>query len=121
MREPALIFGAELPRTIDAAHAKHDSLQTEHPGVITDILVGCTLGAAIGTIEIERRRLSNALRPAFVDRLVAELLAHQTIGRHRHAVDLVGGCKDDRSRGIVTADRLPKRQRGPAGGWKNPP
>ena len=60
VRDPALVFVAELPRTGDAGHAEDDGGQIVDAGIVADVLVGRTLGAAIGRVEVERLVLVDA-------------------------------------------------------------
>ena len=55
MGDPALVFGAELVRPIDAAHAEHRRRQAEGAGIVEHILVGGALGAAIGAVKSSGR------------------------------------------------------------------
>jgi hypothetical protein len=70
--EPALILDAELPGAIDAGHTKYYRPQTVDASVVSDILIRCPLGAAVGRVKVQRSRLVDALRKLPV--LVAGLL-----------------------------------------------
>jgi hypothetical protein len=91
MRHPALVFGPELMRSIDAAHAKYDGWKSIGPGVVEHILIRCPLGAAVGAVKIERPVLADAGAPkrrvGWLVALIAAAKAHILQG----AVHLVGG------------------------------
>ena len=59
VRDPALVFVSELPRTGDTRHPKHYGRDPEGTCVVMDILVGGAFGATIGRIEVQRLRLGN--------------------------------------------------------------
>ncbi len=62
MRDPALVFVAELPRPRDARHAEHDRRQIVDARVVADVLVRRTLRAAVGRVKIEPLRFLHALK-----------------------------------------------------------
>ena len=53
MRDPPLIFGAELPGSVDTAQSEYDSGDSITARVITNVLIGSTLRASIGAVEVE--------------------------------------------------------------------
>src|SRR5205823_3854703 len=57
---PSLVFRAELPRTGNARHAKHNCGQPENSAVIVDVLIGGAFGATVGRVEIQRLRFAHA-------------------------------------------------------------
>src|ERR1700693_4986289 len=64
--EPALIFHAKLPRTVNAGLPENDGLHTIDAGIIQYVLVAGTFGAAVGRIGVERTILTNAARGTLV-------------------------------------------------------
>src|SRR5690606_11445562 len=65
MRDPALVFGAELARTVDAAHAEHRGGQPKRGGIVENVLIGHALGAAVRRAEIEATIFADAM-PAHI-------------------------------------------------------
>ncbi len=61
MGDPALVLRPHLPLPIDAAHAQHGGRHAEAAAIIEDILIRCSLGTAIGRVEIERAALVYAM------------------------------------------------------------
>jgi hypothetical protein len=61
VRNPALIFGAKLPRTVNATHSEHRGGQAIGPCILQHVLVRRTLGTSIGTLKIELLRLVDAM------------------------------------------------------------
>src|SRR6185312_10079523 len=53
---PALIFIAELMRSVDAAHPEHHGGHAVRTRVVENVLVGGTFRAPIGTVKIQRLR-----------------------------------------------------------------
>src|ERR671936_661549 len=101
MSEPALVLGAELTRAIDAAHAQHHGAQPEYTRVVPHILIGCSLGAAVRAVEIERAVLAQTVSQAFIERLVAFAAPPEPILADHLPVDLIGGREANRSsRGV---------------------
>src|SRR3569832_1775035 len=60
VRDPALIFVAELTRAIDTAHAEYGRGQVVVLRVIQDVLIGAALRTAVGTAEAKRRGLAKS-------------------------------------------------------------
>src|SRR6185503_14048863 len=50
---PALVFISELPRPGNTGHAKHHGRKVIYTRIVAHVLVGRTLGAAIGRMEVE--------------------------------------------------------------------
>src|SRR5690349_4252650 len=63
MRDPPLVSRAALMRPVDAAHPQHHGRHAETAGPIEHILIGATLRAAIGRVEVERPFLAHAMAP----------------------------------------------------------
>src|SRR5690625_6089563 len=53
MRHPALVFIPELVRSIDAAHPENSGLEAIAFAIIEYILIGRSLGTAIGTVKYQ--------------------------------------------------------------------
>lgn len=96
--DPALVLVAHLARTVDAAHPHHRRRDAEAAGVVEDVLVRRSLGAAVGRVEVEGPGLADAA-PAQVrigrqigvaDRLQGDV--------GQVAVDLVGRGVEERHR-----------------------
>ena len=104
MGDPALVFGAELVRPVDAAHAKDDRRQAERARVVEHVLVGRALRAAVRAVEVERARLSRcrARRPTRPRHVAQAALAQRDIVEV--AVDLVRGREQQ-----AAADRASAR------------
>ncbi len=90
VRNPSLVFVAELPRPGDAGHAEHHRTQSVNAGVIVNILVGRALGATVGRVKIQRLRLGSASR-ALRRHVAFSFHSGQPVGKA--SVNLVGGSK----------------------------
>src|SRR4051794_9046819 len=111
MRDPALVFGAELARPVDAAHAHHRATQPEHARVVPNILVGGPFRTSIGTMKIEWGFFADAgLRRPILRLAARAAAAHLGIGE-KAAVHLVGRGKQNRCCGIELAHRFKHVQR----------
>src|SRR5437588_343632 len=53
MSDPALVFGAKLPWSGDAGHAKDHSRKPEDAGIVMHVLISGPFGAAIRRVEVE--------------------------------------------------------------------
>src|SRR3569832_388335 len=95
VRDPALIFVAELTRAIDTAHAEYGRGQVVVLRVIQDVLSGAALRTAVGTAEAKRRglaksaaayqRIDGFVAPAVQFELELIEAAVHFIGRGEHA------------------------------------
>src|SRR5262249_31046828 len=56
-----LILCTKLSRAINAAHTEDDGWQVVNASVVPHILIGCSLGAAIGRVKVERSRLRDTI------------------------------------------------------------
>src|SRR5262249_49781006 len=93
MRQPSLIFVAELPRAVDATHSKDHRWQVIDSGVVAHILVSRPFRAAVRGMEVQRPRLGNAMRKIL--KLVASVsLPDDDV--FETAVHLVRRCEYDR-------------------------
>jgi hypothetical protein len=90
MRHPALVFGAVLVRTIDAAHPKHASRNAEGARIFQHVLIRRAFRATIRAAEIQRTVLGNTkLRQFCIRRDIARLqLLQRKIAEP--AINLVG-------------------------------
>src|SRR5438309_4558690 len=86
---PSLVFRAELPRTGNARHAKHNCGQPENSAVIVDVLIGGAFGATVGRVEIQRLRFAHA---SLIGTSVARW-CDGYIARAKMTVNLVGRSK----------------------------
>ncbi len=93
VRDPALIFVAELPRPGDAGHAEDDGGQIVDAGVVADVLVGGAFGAAVGRMEIERLGFLDAGEAGALGAIAG---AFDGDGNAlERSVDLVGGGEEE--------------------------
>src|SRR3954451_21148 len=104
MGQPPLILSAELTRSIDAAHSHDCAVQAVDARVISYILVGGSLGASIGTIEIERCILGNSGGKFRIGGDMPLPNPHDLVVGDEAAVNFVGGCEDHRRRSIMKPD-----------------
>src|SRR5436190_6324216 len=111
MCDPSLVFGAELMRTINAAHSEDDCGQTKSPRVVHDVLIGCAFGAAVGAVKIQLLIVTDAGGAnLFVYRLIA-LAVQSQIDVLQTAVDLVSRREDNRWRIAGVAHQFKEVQR----------
>ena len=108
VRDPALVFGAELARPVDAALAQDGGAQTEGMGVVEDVLVGGSFRTAVRGAERKRAGLVDA---AIADPRVhrdgaVQRLLHLQISQG--AVDFVGAGEDKRRLGAPGDGSLPE-------------
>src|SRR5688572_4621143 len=97
-RQPALILHAELTRTVYAGLPERGRRQFVDPGEIEGVLVGRTLGAAIGRKQVERLGLADAVWAVDVGVTVAAQLG---LRGGKLAVNLVGRCVDEHCFGTM--------------------
>jgi hypothetical protein len=103
VRHPALVLGAHLPGSVDAAHPQHAGGQVEAAGVVQDVLVRRALGAAVRGVEIQPPALVHAVE---ADRRVAgQVAVVDDLQRHvgQVAIDLVGAGEDQRRAAALAA------------------
>src|SRR3954466_3957475 len=74
MRDPALVLGAELTWSVDAAHPQHRRSQAEHARVVGHILIGGALRAAIRAVKVERSVFPHPPSKLLARRDIARLL-----------------------------------------------
>src|SRR5205823_10613753 len=60
VRQPSLVFRAELSRAVDAAHPEDHRRKVVDAGVVVHVLVRRPLGTAVGRVEIKRSGLRDA-------------------------------------------------------------
>jgi hypothetical protein len=60
VRNPALIFVAALPRSVNATHAKDSCGDMKRACVVDDVLIGRTFGTSVGCVKIEALAFINA-------------------------------------------------------------
>lgn len=99
MRNPALIFGAVLVRTVNAAHSEHGGGEAETARVVEHVLIRRTFGAAVRTAEIEGTPLADSMLEHFscFGRIAAAVDAKIDVGQR--TVHFVCRCEQD-DRGI---------------------
>jgi hypothetical protein len=110
VRDPALVFGAELARPVNTALAEDGCAQTKGVGVIENILIGGSLRTTVRGTEGKRAGLIDAaLTDIRVRRNVAvRRLLHLQISQI--AVDLVSAGEDKRRLGRQATDRFQNGQ-----------
>ena len=96
MCDPALIFGSELARPVDAAHAQDRGAQAKYPRIVAYILISRSLGTAIRTVKIEDGIFRHAFAQMPLGRRVAPATRRNRAVVQEAAVDLVGRCEQDR-------------------------
>src|SRR3954451_4445487 len=111
MREPALILSAELPWSVDTAHAQHDGAQAEYPCVVVHILVGRPFRATVRAVEIQRGRFADAMRQPLHHWTVAAGAASDLAATSQPTVDLVGRRKDQRRQWIFMTQTFEQVER----------
>src|SRR6266404_7446453 len=90
VRKPALVLVPELPRAIDAAHAKHDGAKAIDARVVAHVLICRSLRASIRRVKVERAGFGDPIWQVAI--LVARILLYQRDVLHA-AVHLVCGCE----------------------------
>src|SRR5215203_4788391 len=106
--DPALIFGPELVRAIDAAHSKHDRRDTVGARIVEHVLIRGSLGAAVGAVEIEGTVFADPGTPQRrVGWLVAEILSAESYIL-QGPVDLVSRGEHQRGRTALCSNGLQK-------------
>src|SRR5437763_9384648 len=86
--DPALIFGAELMRPVDAAHSEDHGRQPKGSRVVEDVLVGSTFGTSIRAVKIEPLIFANPTAGnRFIDWLVT-VVGYAEVDIIQAAVDL---------------------------------
>jgi hypothetical protein len=104
--DPSLVLGAELVRSVDAAHTEHQGPQAEGAGVVEHILLGDSLRTTVRAVELEAA--------GFADAVPAELCVRRGVARRllaqahvfEIAVHLVGRGEQHRRRLGTGARRL---------------
>ncbi len=112
MGDPALILGAHLAGTIDAAHPHHRGRQAERARIVEHILLGCTFRTAVGRVKLERAFFRNAAAAQdFVARLICLFIGRELdIGEI--AIDLIGAGKDEGGARTAFANGFEQPDRG---------
>src|SRR5581483_733643 len=94
MRNPTLVLGSHLMRTIDATHAKYNCGNSKATRVIQHVLVCRFFGAAIGAVKIEGPLFADSCSQGSVQRTVTRALSLQ--GQIcQAAVDLISRGEDE--------------------------
>jgi hypothetical protein len=111
VRDPALILGAELVRTVNAAHSEDDRRQPEGARVVEDVLVRGALRTAIRAVKIDRARFADARHPRVGVRWDVTAFVGHELHVFQVAVHLVRRREQERWRFGQRAQRLQEVQR----------
>ena len=100
MRDPPLVFVAELVRTVNATHPKHRRLHAISPGVIQNVLARGAFRASIWAVKVQPARFGEAMRA----RLCIDWSVTIALALERHVaqitINLVRTGEDQRGRNV---------------------